>query len=217
LGPFRRAWLRRSRRVRRSFRHRYSKRTSVERTHRGRRARDGSWLSRGPAVACDAGRDDQGVGGAKAVPMRCERGLRAEVVRVGAQASTLRVARKDSAVACARTTRRRLRPDRVPSAASRARSLRLRPLLRSLHARTPRQPHRRSANSARRAPRLIGEVFRAQLFERVLGLREAVEAHSLEDPGRLCELDLAVVDELVTVAPGVAEVVAAQDLDAGLA
>src|SRR5262245_23887231 len=59
----------------------------------------------------------------------------------------------------------------------------------------------------------IREVLGAQLLERVLGFLEPVEPHALEDARSLRELDLAVVDELPAVAPRIAEVVRADDLD----
>src|SRR5262245_10751594 len=63
----------------------------------------------------------------------------------------------------------------------------------------------------------IREILRPQLLERVLGLLDAPQAHALEDPVGLRELHLAVIDELPAVAPRVAEVVRADDLDAARA
>ena len=53
----------------------------------------------------------------------------------------------------------------------------------------------------------VREALRAQLLDRSRRLPEPGEPHPLEDPRRLRELDVAVVDDLPVVAPRVEEVV----------
>ena len=52
------------------------------------------------------------------------------------------------------------------------------------------------ADELREPGALVSEARGAQLLERALGLLEAREPHPLEDPRRLRELDVAVVDDL---------------------
>ena len=60
----------------------------------------------------------------------------------------------------------------------------------------------------RRIPRTcaLADTLRAKLCERRLRLLEAVQPHRGEDLRRLRELDLAIVDDLEQVAPGVVDV-----------
>jgi catechol 2,3-dioxygenase-like lactoylglutathione lyase family enzyme len=62
---------------------------------------------------------------------------------------------------------------------------------------------------------MSGQPLLAELRERPLRFGEAVETHTAQDLGRLRELDVAVVDDLDVVAPGVEEVEAASRLDLG--
>src|SRR4029077_20760055 len=74
---------------------------------------------------------------------------------------------------------------------------------------------RRGEGAARRSGRvLVGEPLRAELVEGPLRLLEAGEPHPVEDPRRLGELDVAIVDDLPVVAPRVEEVVVREHLRA---
>jgi RNA polymerase sigma factor (sigma-70 family) len=64
---------------------------------------------------------------------------------------------------------------------------------------------------------LVGETFGAQLVERALPFRQPAQPHPRQDPVGLRELDVAVVDDLEVVAPGIEEVVVAEQLRAGVA
>src|SRR6185437_11573133 len=64
----------------------------------------------------------------------------------------------------------------------------------------------------------VAQALVAELFKRLIGLAQVGQAHTAKDLGRLRELDVAVVDDLNVVAPGVAEVEPAAGLqfDAGV-
>src|SRR2546430_126121 len=74
------------------------------------------------------------------------------------------------------------------------------------------------ASSTARTSRtsLVRKALGAQLGERALALLQPADAHPLEDPAGLRELDVAVVDDLEVVAPRVAEVVVAEHFRARL-
>ena len=66
--------------------------------------------------------------------------------------------------------------------------------------------------------RSVREVLRSELVERLLRLSEIGEAHALEDPRLLRELDLRVLNDFDDVAPWIPEVEAptGEHLHAGL-
>src|SRR5205814_6656377 len=60
--------------------------------------------------------------------------------------------------------------------------------------------------AAKRRRRLAEQPFLAELRERLLRLRQAVEAHAAKNLWRLRELDVAIVDDLDVVPSGVEEI-----------
>src|SRR5204862_605635 len=65
--------------------------------------------------------------------------------------------------------------------------------------------------------RLVRETRLAQLRYRPIGLREPLKPHALEDPLRLRELHVPVVDDLEVISPGIEEVVIPDHLRPGFA
>jgi hypothetical protein len=63
---------------------------------------------------------------------------------------------------------------------------------------------------------LVGEALRAQLVQGPLRLLHPVDPHPGENPVRLRELDVAVVDNLEMITPGIAKIVVADHLGTGL-
>ena len=60
---------------------------------------------------------------------------------------------------------------------------------------------------------LVGDALVAELLAGCVCLRGPLDAHCLEHPWRLDELDVSVVDNLNVVAPGIQEVEGAASLD----
>ena len=70
-------------------------------------------------------------------------------------------------------------------------------------------PRRRSRDENRASHVLVGEPFRSQLGDRLVGLLELLETHPLEHTRALRELNRPIVDDLPVIPPWIEEVVIA--------